>query len=497
MTLRVSVVIPVLDGRATLGDCLVALGSQSLAKSEYEVIVCVDEATRDDSEAIALRAGVTVLRLTDHGVGRVRNAGIRAASAPWVAFTDADCLPTRSWLASLLAAVETAGTSGEAVLGAAGRTIGYRSETAAARFVDRSGGLSAERHLSHPRYPWAPPGNVLYARAALIAVGGFDGRYVTYEGCDLYTRLVAGAGGRMVYEPRAVVMHRHRVGWRAYTEQQIGYGKGYAQFLRAHADVAPWSVGREAGAWAALIPVAAHAALAPRGDGGLLARGSFIKRSAQRIGFVATYWSPRDRRRWRGAGTLGTPGTPGGALARKGLVARLSPWWTPWGATARLARVIRTPSDLPLLLRIGWFVVRVPSDMERLHLDAFLDGLAAAARPRASDPWSSRDRIARLRAPWLRLPHFRRRDTCYIRALTLYRFVDGGSHDVQLRVGAEWFDRPGGVLRGHAWVDIDGTVLEGPLESEAHARLQEIALRPSVAPLMRREPPPARGARRR
>ena len=33
------------------------------------------------------------------------------------------------------------------------------------------------------------------------------------------------------------------------------------------------------------------------------------------------------------------------------------PWWTPWGATARLARVIRTPSDLPLLLR--WFSANI------------------------------------------------------------------------------------------------------------------------------------------
>jgi hypothetical protein len=71
------------------------------------------------------------------------------------------------------------------------------------------------------------------------------------------------------------------------------------------------------------------------------------------------------------------------------------------------------------------------------------------------------------------------RDNCYIRAITLVRFVDPGTHDVELRVGAEWHDRPGGVLRGHAWVTVDGDILEGPSESAEHGRLQELRLAPT------------------
>jgi hypothetical protein len=64
-----------------------------------------------------------------------------------------------------------------------------------------------------------------------------------------------------------------------------------------------------------------------------------------------------------------------------------------------------------------------------------------------------------------------------VRALTLYRFVDAPRGSVDLRVGAEWFDRPGGVLRGHAWVALGDEVLEGPLESDEHARLQVLSLK--------------------
>lgn len=155
---------------------------------------------------------------------------------------------------------------------------------------------------------------------------------------------------------------------------------------------------------------------------------------------------------------------------------RAAPWWTPWGAALRLRATIQEPSDLVWCARVGWFVARLPRQVERQNLRHLLNDLATAPRPRAADGHESAQRIARLRQPWLRLPGLRAHDTCYVRALTLYRFLDAGGADVQLRVGAEWFDRPGGTLRGHAWVTLDGAVLEGPPEVDDHSRLQAIEL---------------------
>jgi hypothetical protein len=155
---------------------------------------------------------------------------------------------------------------------------------------------------------------------------------------------------------------------------------------------------------------------------------------------------------------------------------RLAPWWTPWGLVLRLGRTIRQPSDLVWLWRIGWFVWRLPGNIEDTHLTTFLEQLRTAPRPAAQDPAAGADRIARLRTPWVRTPGLRSRDTCYVRALTLYRFLDPAGHDIQLKIGAEWFDKPGGVLRGHAWVAMDGRVLEGPPETDQHERLQLIEL---------------------
>lgn len=155
---------------------------------------------------------------------------------------------------------------------------------------------------------------------------------------------------------------------------------------------------------------------------------------------------------------------------------RLAPWWSPWGAALRLRNTVHQPSDLMWLPRVGWFVARLPSSVEQTHLRELLDSLATAPRPRMATPAESAERVARLRQPWLRLPRLRSHDTCYVRAITMYRFLDAGGADARLRVGAEWFDRPGGVLRGHAWVTVNGEVIEGPPEVDDHSRLQLIEL---------------------
>lgn len=293
---RVTVVIPARNAERTLGECLRALATQSLPADHYEVIVVVDRDSRDGSAAVATTAGVHVLTSDLSGAAAARNIGITAARAEWIAFTDADCIPSRTWLSQLLSAVEGLGDD---ALGAAGPTLGHQSSSAAARFVDLTGGLRADRHLAHERYPWAPTGNVMYRRAALDAVGGFDARFRTYEGCDLHTRLLREVGGHFGYAPGAVVLHHHRAGWRAYWRQQVGYGIGYGQFYRRYERELSWGMREELRAWASVLAAMGRAAIPRRGDSGLLARGMAVKQLAQRIGFDRSYWSRRQARHLR------------------------------------------------------------------------------------------------------------------------------------------------------------------------------------------------------
>ena len=294
--MRVSVVVPAHDAEATLGQCLRALASQSLPADQYELIV-VDDGSTDGTVDVARGFDITLVQQSRRGAPAARNAGLQAARAEWVAFTDADCLPTRSWLRALHDAVSKDGDD-DPPYGVAGKTAGYPSDAPASRFVDLSGGLDAERHLAHPRFPFAVSGNLMYRRSALQEVGGFDERYATYEACDLHVRLRRAHGDSFRYEPRAVVLHHHRPTWRTYWSQQRGYGRGLAQFTWHYRDEVPWSPVRELRAWARVAGRGLQAALPASGDAALVRRGLFVKDLAQRLGFVRTYWSRAERARW-------------------------------------------------------------------------------------------------------------------------------------------------------------------------------------------------------
>lgn len=100
----VSVIIPARDAGATIQRALAAVAAQDVDDG-YEVIV-VDDGSRDETVAIAERAGARVLRQEGLGPGRARNRGAAATSAPILAFTDADCFPDPGWLREGLRSLE-------------------------------------------------------------------------------------------------------------------------------------------------------------------------------------------------------------------------------------------------------------------------------------------------------------------------------------------------------------------------------------------------------
>ena len=142
----------------------------------------------------------------------------------------------------------------------------------------------------------------------------------------------------------------------------------------------------------------------------------------------------------------------------------LAPKWTPRGFWQRFSAIVQEPSDMPLAIRMGLFMCRAPMDLEKVSLPEFLASLRTRSRPPADDARASMERIVRLRQAWLRLPWLRARNTCYLRAFTLYRFLDAKDGKVGIHFGIEPPTRPGDRLRGHAWVTVDGLLLEGPEE---------------------------------
>ena len=103
----VSVIVPARNAAALLPRLFAALDRSTLADA-WETIV-VDDASTDATGDIAEEWGARVVRLpSQSGPAAARNAGLAAARAPLIAFTDADCEPSPEWLSALTGALTDA-----------------------------------------------------------------------------------------------------------------------------------------------------------------------------------------------------------------------------------------------------------------------------------------------------------------------------------------------------------------------------------------------------
>lgn len=130
---------------------------------------------------------------------------------------------------------------------------------------------------------------------------------------------------------------------------------------------------------------------------------------------------------------------------------------------ARLRDKFRRPADLVLFARLGLFMWRAGDRLGSTELPLMLERVGSAPRPRrGGDPAAAVARIRRLRQVWFRLPALARYNTCFMRALTLYRFLDPAGADMRLHFVIEPRRTAGDRLRSHSWVTLDDVVVEEP-----------------------------------
>jgi hypothetical protein len=125
-------------------------------------------------------------------------------------------------------------------------------------------------------------------------------------------------------------------------------------------------------------------------------------------------------------------------------------------------------NHFPLWVAVGHFIVRAPARLARTPLPVFLARLAVQPRDGADFL-----RVAKLSRRWLRLYPLRSYDTCYLRSLVLFRFIDSQGGDLCVHFAVDELAADGGRLHGHAWVSLNGQPLNGPA-SLAEGKCREI-----------------------
>ncbi|MFQ5400687.1 MAG: glycosyltransferase family 2 protein [Anaerolineae bacterium] len=200
-----SIIIPVHNGTATLGQCLQSVFDSAFR--EWELIV-VDDGSTDSSAEVARQAGLRVM-VTDGRLGpaAARNLGAEAANGRYLFFTDADCQLHRETLARA-AHILQADAGLDALFGS------YDDEPAASNFISQYKNLF--HHAIHQTSSekattfWAGCGAI--RRDRFLVLGGFDARRYprpAIEDVELGYRLTQ-ASGRIRLAKEVQVKHLKR-----------------------------------------------------------------------------------------------------------------------------------------------------------------------------------------------------------------------------------------------------------------------------------------------
>lgn len=217
---RISVVVCSYNGARTIRDC--CEGLTHLEYPDYEVIV-VDDGSTDTTAAIAREYYVRVISTENRGLSNARNTGLAAATGEIVAYLDDDASPDPHWLQYLAATFLTTDS-----VGGGGPNIAPPGDGFVAECVDNAPGNPVHVLLTDQEAEHIPGCNMAFRKAALEAVGGFDPQCrVAGDDVDICWRL-RERGGKIGFNPAAMVWHHRRNRVRMYWKQQKGYGKAEA-----------------------------------------------------------------------------------------------------------------------------------------------------------------------------------------------------------------------------------------------------------------------------
>jgi GT2 family glycosyltransferase len=234
--LEISVVVPTYNRLDTLRYVIPALVAQDVRPNAFEVIVADSNSNDGTAEYLAEVASTSpnVRHLPGPYTGRAsaRNAGIAAARAPIVLFTDADIIASPDLLARHL--TRHAKGAARAVIGCEIQVDSYDA------YLSKSGNPALRDPLhppsrKHLSWLYFMTGNCSVRRADLERVGCFDESFTGYghEDLELGYRL-QHAGLSIEYAPEAVNYHWHPVPF----DQQQGRmelaGRSTVRFFRKH-----------------------------------------------------------------------------------------------------------------------------------------------------------------------------------------------------------------------------------------------------------------------
>lgn len=222
--LTVSVVIMTFNRPGTLRRCLDSMLEQSLSHDRFELVV-VDVSTEPVTGVLDVYRNSLNIRhfhTKNEGVAGNRNFGADKAQAALLAYIDDDCVAEPRWLEWLISSAEA---NPGALVGGDVRNFNPGNAVSCAGQVITEAVDSCFN--SGPEPVFFPGLNFAVPREGYLLIGGCDASFgrLAAEDRDFADRW-RQSGRQQVREPRAIVIHEHRIDLKGFVRQYFNYGKG-------------------------------------------------------------------------------------------------------------------------------------------------------------------------------------------------------------------------------------------------------------------------------
>lgn len=241
----VTIIVPALDERTEIKECILSLTMQTFPSPQMEIIVIIDgkgeQKIKDDLDALNIK-NLTVVQNTKFGSAAARNLGVSLAKKKTThfAYTDADCIASKMWLSTLVENIENlpgrVGCVGGANLTPKNdppfsQIIGFLEQT----LLGGGGSAQGSRVAKRRRVASIPNCNSLY-REEWWRSTKQDERLIVGQDGEFNYRL-SKKGCRFVVVPGAIVWHHRPNTMAKHVRRMYNYGIATARIFKKHPDI--------------------------------------------------------------------------------------------------------------------------------------------------------------------------------------------------------------------------------------------------------------------